>query len=199
MAHDPGRGAPDDSPFAQPGHQSTCSIWSNSYRKLDCLTKGIDWMDACNATVSASHVLSEQIGQQIFDALPEDGILVAIIGRDGTRWTSDPDAFARLGLDDATIAEFRARVDDGVEPVVMRVNDASIMMAQLHTEHTDCGYALVVLSRGTGKPVVPDISLLETCLGQMNLVARLTEENRQLMSLRMGYGASLGSPQWPTN
>jgi hypothetical protein len=156
-------------------------------------------MDACNTTVSASHVLSEQIGRQIFDALPEDGITMVIIGRDGTRWMSDSDAFARLGLDDTMIAELRARVDDGVEPVVMRVNDASIMMAQLRTEHTDCGYALVVLSRGAGKPVAPDISLLETCLGQMTLVARLTEENRQLMSLRMGHDASLGSPQWPLN
>lgn len=156
-------------------------------------------MDTCNATFSAGHILSEQTAQHVFDALPEEGVIVAIIGRDGTRWTSDPDAFARLGLDDASIAEFRARVDDGVEPVVMRLGDACIMMAQLRTEHTDCGYALVVLPRGTGKLVAPDISLLEACLGQIALVARLTEENGQLISLRLGYYASLGSQESPLN
>jgi hypothetical protein len=161
--------------------------------------KGIGQMDTCNATFSAGHVLSEQTARQIFDALPEEGVIVAIIGRDGTRWMSDPDAFARLGLDDASIGELRARVDDGVEPVVIRLSDASVMMAQLCTEHTDCGYALVVLPRGTGKPVAPDISLLEVCLGQIALVARLTEENRQLTSLRMGYYASLGSQECPMN
>ncbi|MBN1508324.1 MAG: hypothetical protein JW955_15860 [Sedimentisphaerales bacterium] len=156
-------------------------------------------MDTCNTTVSAGHVLSEQIGRQVFDALPEDGVVVAIIGRDGTRWASDPDAFARLGLDDATIAGLRARVDDGAEPAIMRLSEASVMMAQLCTRHTDCGYTLVALPRGAGEPVAPDISFLEACLGQITLIARLTEENRQLTSRPLGYSASLGSPQWPMN
>jgi len=153
-------------------------------------------MDTGNTTFSAGHTLTEQTARQIFDSLPEEGVIVVVMDRDGTRWTSDSEAFARLGLDDALLAEFRARVDDGVEPVVARLGDTSITMAQLSTEHTNCGYVMVVLSRNPGKPVVSDINLLEAYIGQIALVARLTEKSGQLMKTRMGY---YGDPQAQEN
>jgi len=151
-------------------------------------------MNTCDTTFSAGQTLSEQTARQIFDSLPEDGVIVVFIERDGTRWTSDSEAFARLGLDDASLAEFRARVDDGVEPVVTRLGDASITMAQLSTEHTDGGYVMVVVPDGPDKLAASDVSLLEACIGQISLVARLTERSRQLMNTRMGY---YGDPRAP--
>ena len=146
-------------------------------------------METCDTTFSTSLSLNEQTARQVFDTLPEEGVVVAILDRDGSRWLSDSEAFERLGLDEASLAEFRARVDDGVEPVVTRLGDASISMAQLTTGRTNCGYAMVALPRGTGKPCASDVNLLEAYLGQIALVARLTENNRQLMKTRVAYCA----------
>lgn len=156
-------------------------------------------MDICDTAFSAGLTLNEQTARQLFDTLPEEGVIVAIMDRDGTRWLSDSEAFDRLGLDEASIAELRARVDDGVEPVVTRLGDASITMAQLTTEHTNCGYAMVVLPRGIGKPGVSDVNFIEAYLGQITLIARLTEKNRQLMRMRMGYYAGPESQGDPMN
>jgi len=156
-------------------------------------------MDTCDTAFSAALTLNEQTARQLFETLPEEGVLVAIMDHDGTRWLSDSEAFDGLGLDEASIAELRVRVDDGVEPVVARLGDASIAMAQLTTERTNCGYAMVVLPRGTGKPGVSDVSLLEAYLGQIMLIAKLTEKNRQLMKTRMGYYAGAESQGNPMN
>ena len=163
------------------------------------MCKGIGHMGTCNTTLSASHILNEQTARQIFDVLPEEGVIVALLDRDGTRWTSDSDAFDRLGLDETMLADLRARVDDGVEPVVARLGDTSISMAQLSTEHTNCGYAMVVLPRGSGQAAISDVNLLEAYIAQIALVARLTERNRQLMKARMGYYGSAGSQESPMN
>ena len=150
-------------------------------------------MDTCDTTFSTGLSLNEQTARQVFDVLPEEGVVVVIMDRDGTRWLSDSEAFDRLGLDEALIAELRARVDDGVEPVVTRLGHASIAMAQLTTGHTNCGYAMVVLPRSAGKRGVSDVNLLEACLGQIALIARLTERNRQLMKTRAAY---YPGPEW---
>jgi len=151
-------------------------------------------METCDTALTTGLSLNEQTARQVFDTLPEEGVVVAILDRNGTRWLSDPEAFERLGLDEASIAEFRARVDDGVEPVVARLADASVSMVQLTTGHTNCGYAMVALPRSTGKPNVSDVNLLEAYLGQIALIARLTEKNRQLMKTRVAY---CSGPEWP--
>ncbi len=156
-------------------------------------------MDTCDTTFSAGHTLNEQTARQIFDSLPEEGVIVVIMDRDGTRWISDSEAFARLGLDDASLAEFRARVDDGVEPVVARLGDASITMTQLSTDHTNCGHVMVALPRSPGKTGASDVNLLEAYMGQIALVARLTEKSRQLIKARMGYSGDPRAQESPMN
>lgn len=156
-------------------------------------------MDTCDTTFSASHTLNEQTARQIFDSLPEEGVIVVIMDHDGTCWTSDSEAFARLNLDDASLAEFRARVDDGVEPVVARLGDASIAMAQLSTDRTNCGYVAVVLPHSPAESAASDLNLLEAYLGQIALVARLTEKSRQLMNARVGYYGDPRAQEYPMN
>ena len=144
-------------------------------------------MDICDMKFSTGEVLVEQIARQLFEALPEQGVAVAIVGHDGVCRQSSPEEFARLGLDETVIAELRARVDDGVEPVVIHLGDASVTMGQLTTDRTDCGYAVVAVSRCAAKPVVSDITLLEALLGQISLIARLIETNRLLLKTQIGY------------
>lgn len=156
-------------------------------------------MKTCDTTFSAGHTLSEQTARQIFDSLPEEGVIVAVMDRDGTRWTSDSEAFARLGIDDASLAQYRARVDDGVEPVVGRLGDASVAMAQLTTEHTDCGYVMVIVPGSPGKPAASDVNLLEAYIGHIALVAKLTERSGQLMKTRIGCYGDPWAQEGPMN
>jgi hypothetical protein len=156
-------------------------------------------MDTCDIELSADHTLNEQIALEVFDALPEQGVIVAIMGCDGTCWSSDSQEFARLGLGHASLAQFRARIDDGVEPVVLRRGDTSVVMAQLTTEHTNCGYVLVALPHCATRPAVPEISLLETLVGQVSVVARLVEKNRLLMKARIAYRVDRGTRENPVN
>jgi hypothetical protein len=144
-------------------------------------------MDMCNTESSASDVLSEQVARQVFESLPEQGVIVAIVGPDGTRRPSDPEEFARLGLDESAIAELRVRVDDGAEPVTTRIGDASIAMAQLTGEHVNLGYVIVAVPRYGAKSSGSDISLVEALLGQISLVARLVEKNALLGAAQIEY------------
>jgi hypothetical protein len=156
-------------------------------------------MDTCDTTFSGSHMVNEQTARQIFDVLPEEGVIVAIMDRDGTCWTSDSEAFARLGLDEPSLAELRGRVDDGAEPVIVRLGDASVTMAQLTTEQTNCGYAIVALPRSTSRPVISDANLLEAFLGQISLIARLVEKDRLLMKAQIGYLSGLQTDEISMN
>jgi hypothetical protein len=152
-------------------------------------------MDMCNTKLTAGDVLGEQVAHQVFDSLPEQGVVAAIVGPDGTCRTSDSEEFARLGLDEAAVAELRARVDDGAEPVTTRVGDASIAMAQLAGEHVKLGYIIVGVPRCSAKSASSDISLLEALLGQISLVARLIEKNGLLVAAQVGYIKGLEANQ----
>jgi hypothetical protein len=152
-------------------------------------------MDICNAKSPMGDVLSEQVARQVFESLPEQGVVVAIIGPDGTCRQSNSEEFARLGLDKTVIADLRARVDDGAEPVSARLGEASIAMVQLAGERSNLGYVIVAVPRCAAKSVAPDITLLEALLGQISLVARLVERNGSLAEAQAGYIKGLEASQ----
>ena len=145
-------------------------------------------MDIREETFAASNVLAEHVAHAVFDALPERGVVVAILAHDGACWQSSPEALAQLGLDETSLAELRARVDDGVEPAFLRQGDASITMAQLATERVNCGYAIIAVSGSAKQPVIPDTALLEALLGQISLVAGLIERNKLARTQVGGLG-----------
>jgi hypothetical protein len=156
-------------------------------------------MDTYETMFSASYILNEQIARQIFEVLPEHGPVVAIVDRDGNCWPSNSEEYARLNLSEAFLQDLRAKVDDGVEPVVAPLGDACVTVAQLATEQTNCGYVVVVLPRSPSKSTVSDIDLLEAFLSQITLVARLVEKNGLLaQARRTPYGAYLAHGG-PTN
>jgi hypothetical protein len=152
-------------------------------------------MDICHAKFSAGNVLSEQVARQVFESLPEQGVIAAIVGPDGSCWQSDSEEFTRLGLNETTMAELRARVDDGVEPVTARVGDASIAMAPLTGEHANLGYAIVAVAHSAAKSLASDAALLEALLGQISLVAKLIEKNGLLVAAQVGYVKGLEAGQ----
>jgi len=136
-------------------------------------------MDTYDTMFSAGHVLNERIARHVFDVLPERGLVVAILSRDGHCWPSDSDAFARLDLSETLLADLRAQVDDGGDPVSAEAGDISVMMAQLATDRTNCGYVLVARPAGQAVPLALDVDLAEAFFSQITLVARLIENSRR--------------------
>jgi len=129
--------------------------------------------------------LNEQIARQIFDILPERGLIMLIIDKDGNCRTSNSEEFSKLNISESFLREFCAKVDDGAEPVLTQVNDCSIIAAQLATERTDCGYVIIALPQCSPESALVSIDLVETLLNQTGLIARLIEKNNLLYELQM--------------
>jgi len=150
-------------------------------------------MDMCDATISATHLLNEQIARQVFDVLPERGPVLLIMDRDGGCWPSDPEELARLNLSESFLKDLRAKVDDGAEPVITQVGDASVTIAQLCTDRTNCGYVVVILSRHSAESTLADIDLVEALLNQITLIARLIEKSSMLTRSHVNHYAAFST------
>jgi hypothetical protein len=156
-------------------------------------------MDACDTMFSAADVLNEQIARAVFEMLPEGGPLLAIMDGGGCRWVSDPEAFARADLSEPLLDDLRAQVDDGVEPVTAEADAVRVTMTQLATEHTRCGYLVLVFPRSdTGAPAA-DHDLVEAFLGQITLVANLIESRSMLSDTQVRCYSAYGRAGAPVN
>lgn len=138
-----------------------------------------DWLFTPNC------VLNEQIARQIFDILPERGLIMLIIDGDGNCQFSDSGEFSKLNISESFLRELCVKIDDGAEPVATQVNDCRIVAAQLATERTDCGYVIIALPRCSPETNLVDIDLVETLLNQTGLIAELIEKNNLLYELQM--------------
>ena len=142
-------------------------------------------MDIYESLLSQSFVLNEQIARQLFEVLPEQGPVILIMDRNGNTWPSDSEEFARLNISESHLKELRAKIDDGVEPVISQTNDCSIIAAQLATDRSNCGYVIVALPQYSPESTLINITLIETLLNQFNLIAKLLEKNNRLYEVQM--------------
>jgi len=145
-------------------------------------------MDTCDATLSSTYRLNEQIARQVFDMLPERGPILAIMDRAGHCWPSHPEEFAKLGIGEALLQDLRAKVDDGAEPVITQVGEASVTIAQLATDQTNCGYVVIALPRYSPESTLTNIDLVEALLSQITLIARLVERSSMLIRSHLHQG-----------
>jgi hypothetical protein len=161
--------------------------------------QGMWQMDVCDSLCSAGYALNEQVARQVFDILPEHGLIVIIIDRDGNCWCSNHEEFSRLKIGEPFLREVCAKIDDGVEPVITQVNDISIAAAQLATERANCGYVIVALPRYSPESTMTNIDLVETLLNQIGLIAELNERNSSLSELQMKHYSVYGTSEVPSN
>ncbi len=134
---------------------------------------------------SPSCVLNEQIARQIFDILPEQGLIMVIIDRDGNCWPSNSENFSTLNISESFLKELCAKIDDGAEPVITQTDDLSIVATQLATEQTNCGYVIIALPQYSPESTLINIDLIEILLNQTGLIAKLIEKNNLLHELQM--------------
>ena len=142
-------------------------------------------MDTCESLLSQSNTLNEQIAQEIFDILPEDGPIIIIFNRDGDRWQSDPEKSSKLNINESFLKGLCAKIDDGAEPVITQVNDFGVVAAQLAAEQTNCGYVIIALPQYSPESTLINIALIEMLLNQIGLIAKLVEKNNLAYELQM--------------
>jgi hypothetical protein len=135
--------------------------------------------------LSSEHTLNDQIARQLFSIIPEDGPLIAIIDRQGNYWPSESERFSQLNIDEQILKQMCNRIDDGAEPVITQINDFGVVISQLATERTNCGYVIIMLPKYTPESILVNIELIETLLSQVGLIGRLVEQNNHLYQLQM--------------
>jgi len=134
-------------------------------------------MDICQSQFPQVSAINEQVAGEIFDILPEDGPIVMIIGRDGNHWLSNSEKLCELDISESFLKGVCAKIDDGAEPVITRINDFGVVAVQLATEQINYGYAIVALPQYSPESVLINIGLIEMLLNQIGLIARLVEQN----------------------
>jgi hypothetical protein len=155
--------------------------------------KGTGQMDMYDdSLVSPDCVLIEQIARQIFDFLPEQGPIMVIMDRAGNFLLSNAEEFYKLSIEESFLRELCAKVDDGVEPVITAVKDASVTAAQLVTNRSNCGYLIIILPRYSPESTLANIDLIETLLNQASLIAELIEKNNLLNEHQMKHYSIYG-------
>jgi len=142
-------------------------------------------MDICQSQLSRESLLNEQIADEIFDILPEDGPVVIIVDREGNHRVSDSAKFSSLNIRESFFKRLCTTIDDGAEPVVTQVNDFGVVASQLATEQTNCGYVIIALPQYNSESTLINIGLIEMLLSQIGLIARLVEKNDLANDLQM--------------
>ena len=156
-------------------------------------------MDIYDSILSSNYKLIDQIAQQIFGIVPDRGPIMAIIDREGNIWLSHQEEFGKLNINESFLRELCAKVDDGAEPVVTQIGEASITAAQLFTERSNCGYVIIILPQYSPESTLININLIETLLRQSVLIAELIEKNNLLDELRTKLYGIYSKSEAPSN
>lgn len=156
-------------------------------------------MNIYDALFNPDSVLNEQIARRIFDLLPEQGPVMAIMDRNENCWISNPERFSQLNITESFLRELCHKIDDGTEPVVTQVDDASIVATQLATEQTNCGYVIIALPHYTPESTLINSDLIEILLNQIGLITDLIEKNNLLHQRQMKYYSVYGCTEIPSN
>jgi len=142
-------------------------------------------MDMYESLMSITCRLNEQLGREIFEELPENGPIIALINKDGNYWPSDSERFSTLNISEGFFKALCSKVDDGHEPVITEAKECSIVASQLATDKTNCGYILLALPGYNTESALSNINLIEILLSQISLIAKLIEKNNLLYELQM--------------
>jgi hypothetical protein len=134
----------------------------------------------------SSHLLAEQIRGHLFNLIGPEGLMLVIIDTDRRLQSSHPGRVGfLLGENERLVEEICNRLDDGEDPLVIKVKGGCVAACQLGTERVHCGYLLVYLEGYAPETVGANMSLVEMILAQAQLVCELVEKNNQLHHLKL--------------
>ena len=142
-------------------------------------------------------MLCEQVARHVFEILPESGIVMVILDREGNCWPSNSDEFSKLNVDLSNLKQLCQRIDDAQEPVISQLDQCSIVAAQLATSKNNCGYIIIALANYTPESTLINLDLIEVLLNQVNLIARLIEKDNMLYELLLRHHVSTADSAAP--
>ncbi len=134
----------------------------------------------------ASDLLIEQVRGHLFGLLGPEGPTLAIAGKDRQLKTNHPSRAGLLMADEGRLlVSLCDRIDDGEDPLVVKVKGGCIAVCGLGTERDQCGYLMVVLEGYTPDTAGANMPLIEMMFAQAQLVCELVEKNNQLHHSRL--------------
>ena len=134
----------------------------------------------------SSHLLTEQVRGHLFNLVGSEGPALVVVDPDRRIQASHPGKIGfLLGENQKLVGEICGRLDDGEDPLVLKIKGGCVAACQLATERVHCGYLLVVLEGYTPETVGANMRLVELILSQAQLVCELVEKNNQLHQLRL--------------
>jgi hypothetical protein len=109
---------------------------------------------------------------ELFESFACDSMVVAIADRNGNCWSSDAEAFCRMGLAGESLRQICGRVNDGAEPVISIVGNWGLVVAALSCGERNIGYAIIALEQHSPEQVLAKLDLIESVIGLINLNAK---------------------------
>jgi hypothetical protein len=132
------------------------------------------------AILSSSRTLLEQVGCLLQAEQADFGPFWALLDERGNVCAGDAGRLAEFIPDFEQVRRCCAQVDDGFEPAICPAKDAVAVVGQFCTEHTHCGYMMLVLPGYTLDTAQANIGIIEIALNQLNLLVGMIEKNNQL-------------------
>ncbi len=131
-------------------------------------------------------LLIEQVRGHLFAAVGPDGppLVVADLDR---QWKTSHPGRAGYWLDPnkRLIERVCDRLDDGDDPLIMKVQGGCVAACQLATERVHCGYLLVFLEGYAPETAEANMQLFELIFAQAEAACELIEKNNQLHHLKL--------------
>jgi hypothetical protein len=156
-------------------------------------------MDIYQTLFSSSMKLNEQFAQELFEIVPEQGILSVVLDREGNSWLSDTELFESLNISESLISQLCARVDDGVDPAIVQVQEHCFIASQLAGVQGDYGHVLLILPQFSQESSLISINLIEMLLNQFRLIVRLLEKNYKFYDIQIQRYQQISNCKIPSN
>lgn len=128
---------------------------------------------------TSNYMLNEQIANELFRVMPQEGVVVAIIDDQENCWPSDQDRFCEF-FNSIQFDQVFARIADGDEPVIAESPNGTAITTQLTVGDINCGYLTVALENKTPEEVLVNMDIVELILNQVALIGFLINKNNQL-------------------
>ena len=114
------------------------------------------------------------MSKRIFDIIPDQGLDVAFLDRQGNIHTSEQSCLGEFFSDQDHINHLITRIKDGEDPVISQFGDESIIASELSAGNSSCGYVFLSLPGANGNSTETHMNLIEFILSQLNLIADLS-------------------------
>lgn len=123
--------------------------------------------------------LCSTLADRIFDIIPDQGLDIAFLDKEGNIHVSNRTCLGELFSDRDHIDHLIARIKDGDDPVISHFGDRSIIASELSAGSASCGYVFLALPDADGNSAVANMDLVEFILNQLTVIADLTQKTLQ--------------------